>query len=172
MANLTPKQKLFCDYYLISLNATDAAIKAGYSAKTAHSIGFENLIKPEIQSYIESKQVKLQEKIEVTQQMVLEELAKIGFSNIQDLMDEGNTFKDALEIEKTKAAAIESIKVKTTTRTIIGQPDEVSQEIQFKMYSKTNALEQLGKHLGFFEVDNKQKTKSIKVTIGKKPYGA
>ncbi len=167
MAKLTPKQKLFCDYYLISLNATDAAIKAGYSQKTAHSIGFENLIKPEIQSYIESKQAKLQEKIEVTQQMVLEELAKIGFSNIQDLMGAGNTFKDALEIERPKAAAIESIKVKTTTRSIPNMPDEVSQEIQFKMYSKTNALEQLGKHLGFFEVDNKQKGLKFKVNVSK-----
>lgn len=50
---LTPKQQAFCDYYIASGNATEAAIKAGYSKNTAYSIGSENLTKPEIQSYIQ-----------------------------------------------------------------------------------------------------------------------
>ncbi len=167
MAKLTPKQEKFCEYYIEYDNATKAAIAAGYSQKTAYSIGDENLKKPEIKEYLKKRREILAAKIEVTQQMVLEELAKIGFSNIQDLMEAGNTFKDALEIERPKAAAIESIKVKTTTRSIPNMPDEVSQEVQFKMYSKTNALEQLGKHLGFFEVDNKQKGLKFKVNVSK-----
>lgn len=52
---MTEKQKLFCEEYLISLNATQAAIKAGYSEKTAYSIGNENLKKPEIQEYIQKR---------------------------------------------------------------------------------------------------------------------
>jgi phage terminase small subunit len=55
MKKLTPKQKAFCDFYLISLNATEAAIKAGYSKKTASVIGNENLNKPYIADYIQSR---------------------------------------------------------------------------------------------------------------------
>ena len=57
MAKLTPKQQRFVDEYLIDLNATQAAIRAGYSPKTAHSIGAENLIKPEVQKAIEQTNI-------------------------------------------------------------------------------------------------------------------
>lgn len=49
---LTYKQKKFCEYYIVSHNATESAIKAGYSEKTAYSIGNENLKKPEIKKYL------------------------------------------------------------------------------------------------------------------------
>ena len=52
---MTEKQKLFCEEYLIDLNATQAALRAGYSEKTAYSIGNENLKKPEIQEYIQKR---------------------------------------------------------------------------------------------------------------------
>lgn len=52
---LTPRQQKFCDEYLISGNATDAAIKAGYSPKTAKNIGSENLAKPDLKAYIEAQ---------------------------------------------------------------------------------------------------------------------
>lgn len=52
---LTPKQQLFCDEYLIDLNATQAAIRAGYSEKTAKQIGQENLSKPDLKKYIEDR---------------------------------------------------------------------------------------------------------------------
>ena len=52
---VTEKQKLFCEEYLIDLNATQAALRAGYSEKTAYSIGNENLKKPEIQEYIQKR---------------------------------------------------------------------------------------------------------------------
>lgn len=166
MVKLTQKQKLFCDYYLVSLNATDAAIKAGYSRKTAQQVGSENLSKLVIKEYIGNKQVKLAEKIEVTQQMVLEELHKIGFSNIQDLMEEGFSFKDIVELEKNKAAAIESVKVRTTTKTFDGATETIK-EVTLKKFDKVKALEQLGRHLGFFEVDNKQKGLKFKVSVSK-----
>ena len=56
---MTPRQRKFCDEYLISGNATDAAIKAGYSPKTAYSMGNENLNKPELKAYIETELEKL-----------------------------------------------------------------------------------------------------------------
>ena len=56
---MTPRQQKFCDEYLISGNATDAAIKAGYSRKTAKQTGSENLAKPDLKAYIETELEKL-----------------------------------------------------------------------------------------------------------------
>jgi phage terminase small subunit len=78
---LTPKMKRFCDEYLISLNAKQAAIKAGYSKKTADVIGAENLVKPSIKEYIEARQQKITERTEITQDMIVKELAKIGLAD-------------------------------------------------------------------------------------------
>ena len=59
---MTPKQKRFCDEYLIDTNATQAAIRAGYSEKTAYSIGQENMKKPEIRAYIDERLAEIQSK--------------------------------------------------------------------------------------------------------------
>ena len=74
MAKLTPKQQRFVDEYLIDLNATQAAIRAGYSEKTARDIGCENLAKPNIAKVIEEAQEKLSNKAQVTVEMVVQGL--------------------------------------------------------------------------------------------------
>ena len=71
MANLTPKQQRFVEEYLIDLNATQAAIRAGYSEKTAYSVGHENLKKPEIQKAIQEAQETLSNKTQLTVDMVV-----------------------------------------------------------------------------------------------------
>lgn len=71
MAKLTPKQQRFVDEYLIDLNATQAAIRAGYSEKTAYSIGDENLKKPDIKKAIEQAQQERQKRTLVTQDDVI-----------------------------------------------------------------------------------------------------
>ena len=76
MANLTPKQQRFVDEYLIDLNATQAAIRAGYSEKTAKSIGQENLTKPDIQKAIEEAKNQVSKRTELTVDMVVNGLLK------------------------------------------------------------------------------------------------
>lgn len=76
MANLTPKQQRFVDEYLIDLNATQAAIRAGYSEKTAKEIGSENLTKPNIAKAIQEAQSRLSNKAQVTVDMVVQGLLK------------------------------------------------------------------------------------------------
>ena len=76
MANLTPKQQRFVEEYLIDLNATQAAIRAGYSEKTAKSIGQENLTKPDIQKAIQEAQEILSNKTQLTVDMVVNGLLK------------------------------------------------------------------------------------------------
>lgn len=149
---LTDKQKTFCEEYLIDLNATQAAIRAGYSEKTAYSIGNENLIKPEIQNYIKELMDARSKITRITAQMVVEELAKIGFSNIQDYIKEGFTIEEIQSLRKEHAAAISSIETET-----IQFDGGSNTKVKFKLHDKLSALEKLGKHIGFFKEDNEQK---------------
>lgn len=82
MTKLTAKQERFCREYIIDLNATQAAIRAGYSKKTANRIASENLSKLDIQKKIQELQQERAERTEITQDKVLKELAGIGFAPI------------------------------------------------------------------------------------------
>ncbi len=77
MAKMTAKQMRFCDEYLIDLNATQAAIRAGYSKKTAYSIGEENLRKPELKKYIESRMAEKETELIADQDEVLKYLTAV-----------------------------------------------------------------------------------------------
>lgn len=142
MAKLTKKQKLFIDEYLIDLNATQAAIRAGYSVDTAAAIGCENLTKPNIQQAIAKAMAERSRRTGVNADRVVAELAKIAFVNAEDVIDaETATIKPNAAREDT--AAIQSVKVKT-----FGE-DGLEREI--KMADKLKALELLGRHLGMFK---------------------
>lgn len=156
---LTPKQERFCEEYLVDLNATQAAIRAGYSEDSARQIASDLLAKHDIQDKISELRKILSEQTGITVQRVLNELAKVGFSNIQDFIEPGNTFKDATKIDADKAAALESIKVIVTE-----WEGGTKTSTQFKLYDKISALEKLGRHLGIFEKDNEQGRIKIIVT--------
>lgn len=88
MANLTPKQQRFVEEYLIDLNATQAAIRAGYSEKTARDIGCENLAKPNIAKAIEEAQNKRTEQTQIDAAYVLKRLVEIDQMDVLDIMDD------------------------------------------------------------------------------------
>ena len=138
---MTKKQKRFIEEYLIDPNATQAAIRAGYSPDTAKSIGSENLTKPDIKAQIARAMAERSRRTGVNADRVIMELAKIAFVNANDVIDaETATLKPDALPEDT--AAIQSVKVKT-----FGE-DGLEREI--KMADKLKALELLGKHLGMF----------------------
>lgn len=142
---LTKKQKLFVDEYLIDLNATQAAIRAGYSPATAKDIGCENLAKPNIRAYIDQAMAERSKRTGVNADRVVMELAKIAFINAVDVINaEDATLKDDAAPEDT--AAIQSVKVKT-----FPTKDGEGVEREIKMADKIKALELLGKHLGMFK---------------------
>lgn len=162
---LTAKQEKFCQEYLVDLNATQSAIRAGYSVDTARAIGHENLTKPDIQLRLTELRTELNNQNGNLAQQVIDELKKIGFSNIQDFVQTGNEVKDISTLDRDKAAVISSIK-KSKTTFGDGEGNEGEKEtVEFKMWDKLNALEKLGKHLGIFEADNKQKKAVITVTV-------
>jgi phage terminase small subunit len=169
---LTDKQRRFCEEYLIDLNATQAAIRAGYSEKTAHSIGNENLIKPEINTYISELQQKRSEKTAITAEMILQELAKLGFSDISNFYeDDGVTLRNVKELGNRLSAAISQIKVTETTHGT-GKFQKKEVKTEFKLHDKLAALEKIARHIGFFEKDNDQNKAQVNIInlgSGKKP---
>lgn len=147
MARLNDRQKRFVEEYLIDLNATQAAIRAGYSKKTAGSIGQENLKKPEIAAEIKRRQDAQVKRTEITQDFVLTELMKIAKANGSDFAVIGKRNHVSLvpteELPPEKRAAVYGIK-------------KGKNGIEVKTYDKIRALELIGKHLGMFKEDRQE----------------
>lgn len=154
MAKLTDKQSMFIREYLVDFNATQAAIRAGYSKRTAGQIGHENLDKPDIAAAIEEAKAERIRRLEITSDNVLNELAKLGFANILDyvtLDDEGKPTIDLNAVTRDQAAAINEITVDTRFEkdgdgNIVATIDKV----KFKLSDKGINLERLGRHLKLF----------------------
>jgi len=145
MAKLTEKQQLFCDEYLIDLNATQAAIRAGYSKRTARQIGTENLSKPAISEYIEKRMAEKKDKLIAKQDEVLE-----YFTSVM----RGESRSSVLARDETGA-----------DRVIEKPPDEKE---------KLKAGEQLGKYYALFTEKVEQDLDmvlDIKIDYGDKEDG-
>lgn len=137
---LNPKQARFVDEYLIDLNATQAAIRAGYSVSTAEQQGPRLLGHVGVAAAIEAGKAKRAKRVEISAERVLTELAKIAFADVRKVAawDGGLVLlRPSEEIDDDAAAAIESV-----GRTDTG--------VKVTMHSKTRALELLGKHLGLY----------------------
>lgn len=139
---LTPRQERFVDEYLIDLNATQAAIRAGYSRKTADRIGPELLGKTCVSDAIQRRRRDRERRTEITQDRVLQELAAIAFARGTDYasVSPGGVvhIKPTDELNDTQKAAVLSIK-------------ETQNGVEIKLADKVRALELLGKHQGLFD---------------------
>jgi len=109
---LTPKQERFVAEYLIDLNATQAAIRTGYSAKTAASQGARLLKQGGVARAVQAAQQARAVRTEITQDRVLQELARIAFFDIRRLYRADGSMKDPCELDADTAAALASIEVK------------------------------------------------------------
>ena len=147
MARLTAKQARFVDEYLVDLNATQAAIRAGYSRKRADAIGFENLRKPEIESAVQAAMGRRSARTEVTAERVLEELAKIAFGDVRSIFDESGALRRISDLGDNAAACIAGCDIVTVSK---GE-GEVEYVAKIKMTDKIRALELCGRHLGMFK---------------------
>lgn len=158
MAKLTNKQKLFIKEYLVDLNATQAAIRSGYSEDSAKAIGYENLTKPHIQEAISNELKKRTSNIDITNERVLNEICKLAFFNIKDLYREDGTLKEINELDENVSAAISAIKINTYKNKDDEDIEEGTKEIKF--WDKKSSLELLGRYLKLF-TDNQE----VKTTI-------
>ncbi|ATJ91552.1 terminase [Acetobacter senegalensis] len=146
MAGLSDKQRRFVEEYLVDLNATQAAIRAGYSEKTAGRIGSENLQKLDIQNAISEAQNARSKRTQITQDRVLQEFAKIGFSDIRSLFTEAGNLRSISALDVDAAAALSSVEVVTKN---LGD-GEVEYVHKIKLWDKVGSLTQIGRHLGMF----------------------
>lgn len=144
MAKLTDKQKKFIDEYLVDLNATQAAMRAGYKEKAAYRTGAENLRKPQIQEEIQKRMQERQQRTEVTQDMVVKELAAIAFARATDYVEiRSNGVCGTVVIKPTTNLSDQQIRA-------IAGIKEGANGIEIKLNDKEKALELLGRHLGMW----------------------
>lgn len=149
---LTAKQERFVAEYLIDLNATQAAIRAGYSKKTAKQVGSENLTKPDIQAAVSDAQAKRSKRTEVTQDRVLAELAKVGFSDLRRVLTSTGGLIPPQDWDDETAGAIGSLEVVVRPSAEVDEDGnrEIEHVHKIKAWDKLSALEKIGKHLGMF----------------------
>ncbi len=145
---LTAKQERFIQEYLIDLNATQAAIRAGYSAKTANEQGSRLLANVKVRTRMEERMAEHSARTGVNQERIIRELARVAFLDPTKLVD-----MDSAEITDEASAddraAIASVKVKTMS----GDVEMIEREVKFA--DKLKALELLGKRFGMW-IDKQQ----------------
>lgn len=160
---LNEKQKRFCDEYVIDLNATQSAIRAGYSEKTAGSIGNNLLKKVEIQNEINAINNERSAKTGITAERVLSELGKIAFSDLKEYLsfdENGVKFKDSEEVDGTLVSEVSSQETVTRRGSGDSKEETVRVNLKMKLHDKMKALELLGKHLNIFN-DKENESKDI-----------
>ena len=137
---LSAKQQAFVSEYLKDLNATKAAIRAGYSPKTAHAQGSDLLRKPEISAAIQEGQQDAAARNEVTVDRIVQEYARIAFADVTDYVNVIGgeaVVKDTIGMTKDQTAAIAEI-------------SQTKDGVRIKLYDRGKGLDALGKHLGMF----------------------
>ncbi len=180
---LRPRQARFVDEYLIDLNATKAAIRAGYSPRTAHKIGSRLVGQSRIAAAIAKAQEERSKRTQVTADRVLLEMSRIGFANIADVVD----WKvDAVGMTENPDTGEEEIT--TSNRVRLKSADELPVDIKaaiasveqsaegalkIKMHDKRGALNDMARHLGMYApVTRKNSTDTPEKRLGKKEQQA
>lgn len=139
----------FCQEYVKDLNQTQAYIRSGYEEKGANVNASKLMANNNIHERIQELQRDIAKRNGVTASDIASEFKKIGYSNILDLIDDKGKLVNLKELPREVGACISSVKEITSPN---GET-----KIEFKFWDKTKALEALGKHIGWFEIDNEQK---------------
>ena len=145
---LTNKQKAFCDEYLVDLNATQAAIRAGYSEKSAEVTASRMLRKANVVQRLQQAQAKRATRLEVSADRVALELARIGFATIDAIAEFGPNGLTLTPSDQLSGDALASI-AEVVEQTGINEHGPYCSSLRVKMHPKLPALALLAKHLGF-----------------------
>jgi len=149
---LSDKQRIFVAEYLVDLNATQAARRAKYSAKTAPFIGAENLKKPKIQEAIQKAMANRSNRTEITQDRVLKELALIGFSDMADFVridESGFIQANPLDtLPEGKSRIVKKVKEKRVIKSTPEGDQILDATYEFELCDKVKTLELIARHLG------------------------
>ena len=148
---LTEKQKRFVSEYLVDLNATQAAIRSGYAASAARTLGSRHLSNPEVAESIRAGQAAAAASIGVTAERIVREYALLGFANMADYLTEAGSERalDFSKLTRDQAAAICEMTVETYVEGK-GEAAETVKRTKFKLADKKGSLDSLARHLGMF----------------------
>jgi phage terminase small subunit len=149
---LTQKQRRFVEEYLVDLNATQAAIRAGYSPNAAAEQGYENLIKPHVAAEIAKLRKEQSERTKVSADQVIEHLERIALYNPMDYIrigENGDPWLDLSNLTREQALAIKDFTVEDYKEGR-GEESRDVRKVRVTFQDKVSALEKLGKHLGLF----------------------
>lgn len=145
--SLTPKQSRFVEEYLKDCNGTQAAIRAGYSKRTANEQASRLLAKANVRSELDKRLLRISSKIEVTAERVLLERSRLAFFDIRKLLDSTGRPLPIHELDDDTAAAIAGIDVANVGNELMG----IGEVLKIKMADKNASLTALEKHLGLYK---------------------
>lgn len=169
MPKLTNKQRVFVQEYLIDLNATQAAIRAGYSEQTAKAIGSENLTKPDIQAAVEEAKEERSERTLINADWVLTRLAKEATADVADLYDDDGSLRAVSEwpmVWRQGLVAGLDVDEITVEGTKMGRISKI------KLSDRTKRMEMIGKHVDVQAFRDRQDVNTIaRIIIGDKDAG-
>lgn len=149
--NLTPKQARFVAEYLTDLNATQAAIRAGYSKKTAKQIGSRLLTKVDVAAAVKAAQAEIAVQAGITRSRVLQETELLAFSDVTHYtVDDNGEVTLAAGAPDGAMRALQSIKRRIITRGS-GERREVTREVELRLWNKPDPLKLAGQHVGLFK---------------------
>ena len=151
---INEKRKRFCEEYIKDLNGKEAAIRAGYSERTAKQEAYKLLNIDEVSDYVAKLQSKVAKRNEITIDELIQDLLEMNNVNIADLYDKKGKMKNISDLPRNLTKCIQEIQI-TRAGT------------KYKFYSRLEVLEKLAKHLGFYEKDNRQSKPEIKLEF---PY--
>lgn len=165
MAELTAKQRRFALEYLVDLNATQAAIRAGYSVKTARAIASENLTKPAIRALVDEALKRREQRTEVTAARVLQEMARIALADMGQAFDASGNLLPIHEMPEDVRRALSGFEAEELFEGSGAERTRMGNVRKVKFWDKPRVLEMLGKHLRMFEDDPKASVTGQRVTV-------
>jgi phage terminase small subunit len=145
---LPDRHRRFAEEYLVDLNATQAAIRAGYSEKTARAQGSRLLTNVDVLSAIEDGKAKRAAKVEITAERVLREIARVALLDPRKLFDESGNLKSPTELDDDTAAVLSSLEVFEEFAGRGELRESIGTTRKIKLWDKVSALTLLSKHLG------------------------
>jgi phage terminase small subunit len=147
MSKLTPKQEIFCQEYLVDLNATEAARRAGYSKRSANNIGPGNLLKPIIQLRIEELKAERSARVQIDADWVLKHNSEILNADVADILDDDGSYLPIKRWPKIWRQMLNGIDVQEIFDGAGKYRRKTGEVVKIKFIDRLKALEMVGKHV-------------------------
>ena len=157
---------LFAREWLIDFDGQAAAIRAGYSAKTAAAQASRLLTQPRVINLITKLQEVTNDKLQLTRERVIEEMARVGLVDVRKLFNNGR-LRDIESLDDDTAAAVSSVEVVTSTLGH-GEDVEIEHTHKIKMHPKMQALDKLGQHFNIYEDHQKSGSGEVHIHLDDK----